>query len=308
MTAEEHANTRGALYVVATPIGNLGDIGQRALDVLGSVDVILAEDTRHSAKLLAHYGIETACRSFHEHNENKQVDGLVDRIAGGEQVALISDAGTPLISDPGFRLVAALRTRGIAVIPIPGPNAAISALSAAGLPTDRFCFEGFLPAGAGARRQRLERISSEPRTMIFYESPRRVGSMLADLADAFGGERPAVLAREITKIHETFVGDTLAELGRWLETHADQQRGEFVVMVGGAPERAQAADEAAAGETLRVLLEELSVKQAVAVAARLTGIKRNVLYREALTLADAAGKSRGETPQPPSGQAPDDSR
>ena len=295
MAAETQANARGALYVVATPIGNLGDIGRRALEVLAGADLILAEDTRHSAKLLAHYGIGTACRSFHEHNEQRQIAALVDRIDAGERIALISDAGTPLISDPGFPLVAALRARGISVIPIPGPSAALGALCAAGLPTDRFCFEGFLPAAAGARRRRLAELAGEPRTMIFYESPRRVRAALADLAAALGGDRPAVLAREITKIHETFVDGTLDALARWLDTHAEQQRGEFVVVVGGAPRQADAEREAAARETLRVLVEELPVKRAVAVAARLTGIKRNVLYREALALADAHGEARRES-------------
>ena len=294
MGAEDHAGGGGALYVVATPIGNLGDIGRRALEVLASVHLILAEDTRHSAKLLAHYGIDTACRSFHEHNEPKQVAELVDRIAGGARMALISDAGTPLISDPGYRLVATLRARGVAVIPIPGPSAAIGALSAAGLPTDRFCFEGFLPAAAAARRRRLEGLRAETRTMIFYESPRRVGSMLADLADALGADRPAALAREMTKIHETFVAGTLSELAQWLASHADQQRGEFVVLVGGAPASADAERACAARETLRVLIEELPVKRAVAVAARLTGMKRNALYREALALTDGAGASSGD--------------
>lgn len=291
MAGEERGNARGALYVVATPIGNLADISGRALDVLAHADVILAEDTRHSAKLLAHYGIDTACRSFHEHNEQRQVAALVERIAAGERLALICDAGTPLVSDPGYRLVAALRARGIQVIPVPGANAAIGALSAAGLPSDRFCFEGFLPAGAGDRRRRLESLSSEPRTMIFYESPRRVRSMLVELADALGGDRPAVLARELTKIHETIVAGTLTELAQWLDSHEEQQRGEFVVVVGGAPAGTHAAADAAALDTLRVLLEELPLKQAVATAARITGVKRNVLYREALKLADAAGES-----------------
>ncbi|MDX1432932.1 MAG: 16S rRNA (cytidine(1402)-2'-O)-methyltransferase [Gammaproteobacteria bacterium] len=294
MAAERQANTRGALYVVATPIGNLGDIGRRALEVLADADLILAEDTRHSAKLLAHYGITTTCRSFHEHNEQRQVAGIVERIGAGERIALISDAGTPLISDPGFTLVAALRARGIAVVPIPGPSAAIGALSAAGLPTDRFCFEGFLPASAGGRRRRLESLRDEARTMIFYESPRRVGAMVVDLAAAFGGDRPAVLAREITKIHETFVDGTLDTLGQWLEAHAAQARGEFVVMVGGAPPKADTELESAARETLRVLLEELPVKRAAAVAARLTGAKRNVLYREALALAEARRETPGD--------------
>ena len=193
----------GALYVVATPIGNLQDISARALDVLGSVDLILAEDTRHSAKLLARYGIGTKCRSFHEQNESRQVTRIVERIAAGERVALISDAGTPLISDPGFRLVVALREQGHAIIPIPGPSAAICALSVAGLPTARFCFEGFLPTRTSARRRHLQALSAERRTLVFYESPRRILQAVADLAAEFGPERPAVLARELTTARQS---------------------------------------------------------------------------------------------------------
>ena len=281
----------GALYVVATPIGNLQDLSSRALEVLDSVDLILAEDTRHSARLLVRFHIGTACRSFHEHNETRQVAGIVKRIAAGERVALVCDAGTPLISDPGFRLVAALREQGHSVIPIPGPSAAVCALSVAGLPTDRFCFEGFLPTRTGARRRHLQAVSAEQRTLIFYESPRRILQAVADLALEFGAERSAVLARELTKIHETVIGGTLAELQAWLEEHDEQRRGEFVIVVGGAAP-ADEVDETASASTrdlLRVLVEELPVKQAVSVAARLTGGKRNALYRQAIALA-AAGK------------------
>ena len=198
----------GGLYVVATPIGNLQDISARALEVLASVDVILAEDTRHSAKLLGHYGISTPCRSFHDHNESRQVARIAQRIADGDRIALISDAGTPLISDPGFRLVAALREQGYAVISIPGPCALVSALSVAGLATDRFCFEGFLPARTSARQQYLQSLARESRTLVFYESPRRILQALADLGGAFGGHRPAVVARELTKIHESVIAAT----------------------------------------------------------------------------------------------------
>ena len=285
------ASTAGALYVVATPIGNLKDLSRRAVEVLDGVDLILAEDTRHSAKLLAHYGIGTACRSFHDHNEARQVTQLVKRIADGGRVALISDAGTPLISDPGFRLVAALREQGHTIIPIPGPSAAICALSIAGLPTDRFCFEGFLPPRASARRRLLHSLSSEARTLIFYESPRRVLTTVSDLVGAFGAERPAVLAREMTKIHETVVSGTLVELRSWLETHPEQRRGEYVIVVAGAPPAREedAATNAATRNLLRVLVDELPVKQAVAVAVRITGGKRNVLYRQAVALADSGG-------------------
>lgn len=280
----------GALYVVATPIGNLQDLSGRALEVLESVDLILAEDTRHSAKLLAHFGVGTPCRSFHEHNETRQVAQIVKRVAAGGRVALISDAGTPLISDPGFRLVAALREQGHTIVPVPGPSAVVSALSVAGLPTDRFCFEGFLPAKAPARRRILHTLASEPRTLIFFESPRRILSALNDLAAEFGAERPAVLARELTKIHETVIGNTLAELCDWLEAHPEQRRGECVLVVAGAAPQSQAGAPAQArtSDLLRALMEEVPVKQAVAVAARVTGAKRNALYAQALALSQAA--------------------
>ncbi len=285
--AAKAATPGGALYVVATPIGNLQDVSRRALDVLDSVDLILAEDTRHSAKLLAHYGIGTACRSFHEHNETHQVARVVERIAAGDRVALISDAGTPLISDPGFRLVAALRAASLAVIPIPGASALISALSVAGLPTDRFCFEGFLPPKTSARRRHLQTLSSEQRTVVFYESPRRVKQTLADLLAEFGPDRRAVVARELTKIHESVVSGTLAELQRRMEEHEEQCRGEFVILVAGAAPAREDHDTASVStrDLLRLLVEELPVKRAVAVAARITGGKRNALYRQAIALS-----------------------
>jgi 16S rRNA (cytidine1402-2'-O)-methyltransferase len=288
--AKGAAADRGALYVVATPIGNLQDLGARAIDVLGSVDLILAEDTRHSAKLLGYYGIGTACQSFHEHNETRQVARIVKRVAAGERIALISDAGTPLISDPGFRLVSALREQGYTVVPVPGPSAAISALSVAGLATDRFCFEGFLPTKPGARRRHLQSLATEQRTLIFYESPRRVLRSVADMSAAFGPDRDAVLAREMTKLHETIVAASLAGCHTWLEEHPEQRRGEFVVLVGGAEPAAADAATDRGGELLRALMEEMPVKQAVSVAARLTGGKRNALYREAIGLSEAGGE------------------
>ncbi len=298
MAAGSGGNASGALYVVATPIGNLGDLSGRAVEILAGVELILAEDTRHSAKLLGHYGIETPCRSFHEHNESRQVAQIVRRIAAGARVALISDAGTPLISDPGFRLVTALRARRLEVVPVPGPSAVMGALSVAGLPTDRFCFEGFLPTRAGARRRLLQGLATEVRTLVFFESPRRVLAALTDLAGEFGAERPAALARELTKVHETVIGGTLAELRRWLETHAEQQRGEFVIVVGGALPAGEddAAAHASADKLLRALIDELPLKQAVAVAARVSGGKRNVLYRRALALSQARADTAGEHP------------
>jgi len=280
----------GGLYVVATPIGNLQDISARALEVLNSVDLILAEDTRHSAKLLAQYGIATACRSFHDHNESRQVAQIAKRIAAGERVALVSDAGTPLINDPGFRLVAALRELGHAVVPIPGPSALICALSVAGVATDRFCFEGFLPARTSARRRCLQALSAEQRTLVFYESPRRVLQAVVDMAAAFGPDRAAVLARELTKIHESVISATLAELHTWLEEHDEQCRGEFVVVVAGAASSDVEDDTVpvSTSHLLRALVDELPVKQAVSVAARLTGARRNALYQQALALSSTS--------------------
>jgi 16S rRNA (cytidine1402-2'-O)-methyltransferase len=295
-TAETRQSERGpaasgGLYVVATPIGNLKDISARALDVLNSVDLILAEDTRHSAKLLSHYGIATPCRSFHEHNETRQVAQIVKRISAGERLALVSDAGTPLINDPGYRLVVALREQGHAVIPIPGPSALVCALSVAGLATDRFCFEGFLPAKSGARRRCLQGLSAEQRTLVFYESPRRIREAMADLAAVFGPDRPAVLARELTKIHETVHSATLSALHAWIEARDEQRRGEFVIVVAGAAPAHVDEDTAlvATRDLLRALMDELPVKKAVTVAARLTGGKRNALYQQAIALSNAAG-------------------
>lgn len=289
----------GALYVVATPIGNLEDISARALDVLGSVDLILAEDTRHSATLLARYAIGTKCRSFHEHNESRQVTRLVERIAAGQRVALISDAGTPLISDPGFPLVVALREQGLAIIPIPGPSAAVCALSVAGLATARFCFEGFLPTRTSARRRHLQELSAERRTLVFYESPRRILQAVADLAAEFGSERPAVLARELTKIHESVIGGTLAELHDWLVAHEEQRRGEFVIVVAGAAptDKDGETTSISTAELLRVLVEELTLSQAVSVAVRLTGGRRNALYRQAIALVEAGKEDTGNRGQ-----------
>lgn len=289
------AQPGGALFVVATPIGNLGDLGARAVEVLESVDLILAEDTRVSAKLLAHFGIATPCRSFHEHNETRQVARMVERIAAGGRLALISDAGTPLINDPGFRLVSALRERDCRVVPIPGPSAVVSALSVAGLPTDRFCFEGFLPAKAGARRRTLQALADEGRTLVFFESPRRLLATLGDLVAEFGAERPAVLARELTKIHETVIGSTLAELRERIEAHAEQRRGECVLVVAGAARnaRGRASAQVDTQALLRVLVEELPLKQAVAITARVSGIKRNLLYPQALALSRGAKGADG---------------
>jgi 16S rRNA (cytidine1402-2'-O)-methyltransferase len=273
----------GTLYVVATPIGNLDDISARALRILREVALIAAEDTRHSARLLQHFGIPTPLAACHEHNERDQGGRFLARLQAGEDVALISDAGTPLISDPGYHLVRQVRAAGIPVVPVPGACALIAALSAAGLPSDRFIFEGFLPAKAAGRRARLEQVREEPRTLIFYEAPHRILESLEDMRDVFGGERPALLARELTKTFETLQGLPLAELCQWVAADSNQQRGECVVLVAGwqAPE----GEEAVSAEALRVLdllMAEMPLKRAAALAAEITGVRKNLLYQVAL--------------------------
>ncbi len=274
----------GTLYVVATPIGNLEDMTPRALRVLSGVDLIAAEDTRHSGKLLTHFGIGTKTEALHEHNERSQVPRLIDILKEGKSIAFITDAGTPLVSDPGFHLVRAARQAGIAVVPVPGACAAIAALSAAGLPSDRFVFEGFPPAKSAARRAVFEKLQAEPRTLIFYESPHRILESLADMADIFGAGRQAVLARELTKQFETVRDGTLAELQSWVEGDKHQQLGEFVILIHGLPRVEREAVDAEAERVLTVLLEELPVSQAAALAARLTGLRKNTLYEYALAL------------------------
>ena len=276
-------STCGTLYVVATPIGNLDDISARALRVLREVALIAAEDTRHSQRLLQHFGIGTPLAACHEHNERDQGGRFIGRLLVGEDVALISDAGTPLISDPGFHLVRSARAAGIAVVPVPGACALIAALSAAGLPSDRFIFEGFLPAKAVGRRQRLEALREEPRTLLFYEAPHRLLESVEDMLAVFGPERPALLARELTKTFETLKGLPLAELREFIAADSNQQRGECVLLVGGwqAPE----GEEAISAESLRVLdllLAEMPVKRAAALAAEITGVRKNLLYQAAL--------------------------
>ncbi len=273
----------GTLYVVATPIGNLDDISARALRILREVALIAAEDTRHSARLLQHFGIQTPLAACHEHNERDQGGRFLARLQAGEDVALISDAGTPLISDPGYHLVRQARAAGFAVVPVPGACALIAALSAAGLPSDRFIFEGFLPAKAAGRCARLEQVREEPRTLIFYEAPHRILECLQDMREVFGADRPALLARELTKTFETLQGLPLAELCEWVAADNNQQRGECVVLVAGwqAPE----GEEAVSAEALRVLdllLAEMPLKRAAALAAEITGVRKNLLYQVAL--------------------------
>ncbi len=273
----------GTLYVVATPIGNLEDIGARALRVLREVALIAAEDTRHSARLLQHFGIATPLVACHEHNERDQGGRLVGRLLAGEDLALISDAGTPLISDPGYHLVRNARAAGVRVVPVPGACALIAALSAAGLASDRFIFEGFLPARAAGRRQRLQALVEEPRTLIFYEAPHRLLESLEDMRALFGDERPAVLARELTKAFETIKGASLGELCAWVAADSNQQRGECVLLIEGW--QAPVGEEALSAEALRVLdllLAELPLKRAAALAAEITGVRKNLLYQQAL--------------------------
>ncbi|MNZ20799.1 Ribosomal RNA small subunit methyltransferase I [compost metagenome] len=276
-------STPGTLYVVATPIGNLDDISARALRVLREVALIAAEDTRHSIRLLQHFGIETPLAACHEHNERDQGGRFLARLQAGDDVALISDAGTPLISDPGFHLVRQARAAGVPVVPVPGACALVAALSAAGLPSDRFIFEGFLPAKASGRRGRLEQIKEEPRTLIFYEAPHRLLESLEDMREVFGADRPALLARELTKTFETLKGAPLGELCAWVAADSNQQRGECVVLVGGwqAPE-GEGALSAEALRVLDLLLAELPLKRAAALAAEITGVRKNLLYQAAL--------------------------
>ena len=276
--------SKGVLYIVATPLGNLGDMTPRAVETLAQVQVIAAEDTRHSLPLLRHFGIVTPCIALHDHNERERSAELIIRLQAGESIALISDAGTPLISDPGYHLVRAVREQGVRVVPIPGPSALIAALSVSGLPTDRFIFEGFLPAKSAARQQRLEALRIEARTMIFFESGHRITESLNDMAHVLGLERLGVVARELTKIFETIQGDTLGGLCQWVQADPHQQKGEFVVLVQGAARVEDAETDVEADRIVRILLKELPVKQAASLAAKITGQKKNFLYSRALKM------------------------
>ena len=274
----------GTLYVVATPIGNLEDMTPRAVRVLSEVDLIAAEDTRHSGKLLKHFGIDTKTEAIHEHNERSQVPRLIEILKAGKSIAFITDAGTPLVSDPGFHLVRSARQAGLTVIPVPGACAAIAALSAAGLPSDRFVFEGFPPPKSAARRAAYEKLCEESRTLIFYESPHRILESLKEMTEIFGPEREAVLARELTKQFETVRNGTLTELSEWVNRDPHQQLGEFVILIHGVPRVEREAVDGEAERVLKILLDELPVSQAAALAARITGLKKNRLYEYALSL------------------------
>jgi len=269
--------SRGKLFVVATPIGNLDDLTPRAREVLAAADVIAAEDTRHTRGLLSRIGVQTRLIAYHEHNERERVAELLDLLSHGETIALVSDAGTPLISDPGWRLVRSAREQGIDVVPVPGPSAAIAALCSAGLPTDRFVFEGFVPRTDGARAARLRELNSERRTLIFYESVHRLPETLAALIEHFGADREAVLARELTKIHEQIRSGTLAALAASLGTDIPLL-GEFVLVVAGNASDI-APDTARAQEIYALLAAELEPSKALQLTSTLTGLSRNDLYK-----------------------------
>jgi len=271
----------GKLYVVATPIGNLSDITNRALETLASVELIAAEDTRHSRTLLQHYGIKTAMLSLHEHNESSRIKQIIGLLQAGSSVALISDAGTPLISDPGSRLVQAVHEAGLQPVPIPGPSAVSTMLSVAGQPVERFCFEGFLPSKAAARRKQLGSLLTETRTLVFYESSHRISDSIQDMKNAFGASRPCTVGRELTKRFESLYRGTLAEVLLVMQQDENSGRGEFVIVVAGAEENPDKSIEA--GQSMMdVLVTELSVSQAASLAARMSGARKKVLYEYGL--------------------------
>jgi 16S rRNA (cytidine1402-2'-O)-methyltransferase len=272
----------GVLYVVATPIGNLGDISPRALQVLREVDRIAAEDTRCSKRLLQHFGIQKPLISLHEHNERCRIPQLLAELQSGSSIALICDAGTPLISDPGFHLLRSLRERGMRAVPIPGPSSVMAALSVAGLPTDRFLFEGFLPVRSSARRERLEGLKKYGFTLVFFEASHRIQASLADMAAVLGKDRQAVVARELTKLFEEIRGGTLAELCSWIAEEETRRLGEFVVIVRGAAEQAEEVFDEEIRRLLNILLQELPLRRAVSVAAKITQLSKNSLYKMAL--------------------------
>jgi 16S rRNA (cytidine1402-2'-O)-methyltransferase len=270
-------NKTGLLYVVATPIGNLQDFSPRAQMILQQVDLIAAEDTRHSRHLLNHFGIMTSLQSLHEHNERPQTHHFLQRLQNGESIALISDAGTPLISDPGAWLVQAALKAQITVIPIPGPSALISALSVAGFPAERFVFEGFLPTKSAARRHRLEILAQETRTLVFYEAPHRLLACLDDMVQIFGQQREAVLVKELTKIFETVHRQSLVEIIHWLKIDEQRQKGEFVIIVQGyLPIEDEVSEETK--RIFRILHSQLPLKQAAKLASEITGVSKNKLY------------------------------
>ncbi|AJI82921.1 16S rRNA (cytidine(1402)-2'-O)-methyltransferase [Yersinia enterocolitica] len=274
------------LYVVPTPIGNLGDITHRALEVLKGVDLIAAEDTRHTGLLLQHFAINARLFALHDHNEQQKADHLLAKLQEGQSIALVSDAGTPLINDPGYHLVRRCREAGIRVVPLPGACAAITALSAAGLASDRFCYEGFLPAKTKGRKDTLQALIEEPRTLIFYESTHRLLESLRDMVTVLGPQRYVVLARELTKTWESIHGAPVGELLAWVQEEETRRRGEMVLIVEGHKVQVDDALPAAALRTLALLQKELPLKKAAALAAEIHGVKKNALYKYALEQLD----------------------
>lgn len=273
----------GRLYIVATPIGNLNDITQRAITTLESVDLIAAEDTRHSGLLLQHYGIKKPFFALHDHNEQQKASHLIEKLKSGLNIALISDAGTPLISDPGFHLVRACQKENLIVVPIPGACAAITALSVAGIASNRFSFEGFLPAKTKARCDKLSQLENETRTLIFYESTHRILDSLDDMLHVFGSKRYIVIARELTKTWETIYGDTLENIIPWLKEDKNRTKGEFVVIVDGVSEKEKDDDiSPQAVKLLELLTKELPLRKAASIVAETFGYKKNALYQYAL--------------------------
>ncbi|MCO1333694.1 16S rRNA (cytidine(1402)-2'-O)-methyltransferase [Microbulbifer sp. OS29] len=270
------------LYIVATPIGNLGDMVPRAVEVLQCADLVAAEDTRHSQRLFSHFNIDTPLMAYHDHSDDKRTEQILQRLEQGQTIALISDAGTPLISDPGYRLVRQARERGIKVSPIPGACAFVAALSAAGLPSDKFSFEGFLPAKPGARERALQGLVDDGRTLVFYEAPHRVVGTLEAMATVFGGRREAVIAREVSKAFEIFQLMPLVKLVEWVRADSNQQRGEIVLLVRGAERSRESELDAEAQRIMSLLLAELPPKKAAALAAEITGVKKKVLYNWSL--------------------------
>ena len=287
MNHEQQADiSASTLYIVPTPIGNLGDITERALSVLRGVDVVAAEDTRHTGLLLQHFAISARLFALHDHNEQQKAEQLLDKLQQGQSIALVSDAGTPLINDPGYHLVRRCREAGVRVVPLPGPCAAITALSAAGIASDRFCYEGFLPAKTKARQDRLLQLSEETRTLIFYESTHRLIDSLADVAAVLGESRYVVLARELTKTWESIQGAPVGELLAWVKEDENRRKGEMVLIVEGfQPDESALSAEAL--RTLELLRAELPLKKAAALAAEIHGVKKNALYRYALAQNDA---------------------
>ncbi|MBN3191749.1 16S rRNA (cytidine(1402)-2'-O)-methyltransferase [Pectobacterium brasiliense] len=294
MNQDQQADiSASTLYIVPTPIGNLGDITQRALAVLASVDLIAAEDTRHTGLLLQHFAINARLFALHDHNEQQKADVLLAKLQSGQSIALVSDAGTPLINDPGYHLVRRCREAGVRVVPLPGACAAITALSASGLASDRFCYEGFLPAKTKGRKDKLRELGEEPRTLIFYESTHRLLDSLQDISEVLGADRYVVLAREITKTWESIHGAPVGELLAWVKEDENRRKGEMVLIVEGH----QVDDSALSAEALRTLTllrAELPLKKAAALAAEIHGVKKNALYRYGLEQEGDSGESEDD--------------